>query len=325
MSKTKVFNGSSFLKEIEDGSSVMTSGLVDVSETDFFKLFDILKINKTLSALGLYGGRLSDTITKSTIYPLLCCYYTSNSTTTKIKLISDILRINNTITSLDLYWTEIGKDGIGYLSEALKINKTITILKLNGTKIDDEGVKYLAAALSTNQTIESLALRSNKIHQPGIKYLSKALETNTTLTSLDLSYNDLGSMKPLEKLLEINITLSSVECLTKQLHTELVIDNSFFTQRHDRVHWKPYSFEQQLERNKLLMLSKKLAVAEKYFTSFIPKVIIDLISSYLISEKQAITEKPVTKIDSPVLSVSPEFTDEDSTVTLLGDEEFSCL
>ena len=47
-----------------------------------------------------------------------------------------------------------------YLSESLKYNHSIQTLNLRSNKIDSEGIKYLSESLKSNHSIQTLDLES---------------------------------------------------------------------------------------------------------------------------------------------------------------------
>ncbi|KAJ3429688.1 leucine rich repeat family protein [Anaeramoeba flamelloides] len=78
------------------------------------------------------------------------------------------------------------------LSEALKVNQTLTNLNLECSWIDDEGMQALSESLKVNQTLTDLKLSDNPIENEGMNSLSEALKINRTLTQLDLSKNPMN-------------------------------------------------------------------------------------------------------------------------------------
>ena len=86
---------------------------------------------------------------------------------------------------LNLSGKSIG-EGASVLSDFLKSNSTITTLNLRCTKIGDEGACALSDSLKSNSTLTTLDLRSNSIGDLGVRSLSDALTSNSSLTHLDL-------------------------------------------------------------------------------------------------------------------------------------------
>ncbi|KAK3836741.1 MAG: hypothetical protein J3R72DRAFT_477125 [Linnemannia gamsii] len=157
------------------------------------------------------------------------------------KRLAEILKINSTLTALDLSYNSIGDNGTVALSEALKTNSTLTILKLlvnsisndgavelsevlktNSTlstldisynSIGDNGTVALSEALKANSTLTSLGLRSNTIRENGAVALSEAIKTNSTLTTLHLSLNPIGDNGTvvLSEALKTNSTLTTLD------------------------------------------------------------------------------------------------------------------
>eukprot|EP00434_Breviolum_minutum_P041226 symbB.v1.2.036669.t1/scaffold5227.1/size29621/2 len=87
-----------------------------------------------------------------------------------------MLKINRTITHLNLEQCGIGVEGIKALATALKLNDTA-----------------MAAVLSTNVAIERLNLGFCKIGDAGVEALASALRINRVLTHLRIHGNDVGA------------------------------------------------------------------------------------------------------------------------------------
>ena len=97
------------------------------------------------------------------------------------------LRVNTSLTTLDLFANCIGDEGANSLSDALRVNASLTSLKLDFNSIGDEGANSLSEALGVNTSLSSLRLSHNRIGFNGVNSLSQALSVNTSLTSLKLS------------------------------------------------------------------------------------------------------------------------------------------
>ena len=95
----------------------------------------------------------------------------------------------------------IGAEGAKALADALKVNQTVTTLNLALNRIGDEGAKALAEALKVNQTVTFVNLSRNIIGVEGAKALVDALKGNRTVTTVDLDGNGIGD--------EANIAVNS--------------------------------------------------------------------------------------------------------------------
>jgi Ran GTPase-activating protein (RanGAP) involved in mRNA processing and transport len=127
--------------------------------------------------------------------------------------IADMLKVNKTITELNLSDNDIGIDGAKALAAMLEKNNTITELCLFRNNIKDDGAKALAGMLEKNNTITELNLSSNNIEIDGAKAIADALKVNKTITTLDLSYNNIGDdgAKALAEALKVNNTITTLE------------------------------------------------------------------------------------------------------------------
>ena len=147
----------------------------------------------------------------------LVCEKADDDDDTDVTQLAECLRVNATLTSLDLshmdMWQNIGDVGATQLAECLRINATLTSLKLGSNGIGDEGAAQLAECLRANATLTSLNLSSNKIDDKGATQLAKSLRVNATLTSLSLSENNIGAegATQLAESLRVNATLTSLD------------------------------------------------------------------------------------------------------------------
>lgn len=108
--------------------------------------------------------------------------------------VSKFVRDNPFVKHLDLRGNNIQAKGAGILSNGLKSNRSLRSLNLKWNSIgrDPSGVQALCEVLKYNLTISHVDLRNNRINTVGAKALGDLLTTNTTISHLDLSWNDLG-------------------------------------------------------------------------------------------------------------------------------------
>ncbi len=108
-----------------------------------------------------------------------------------ITILTNALRGNNTIATLNLSTNKIDDAGASALAEGLKGNSTITSLELAGNKIGDAGASALADALKVNSTIRDLCLRDNRIQDDGASAIAHVL-AHSNINTLVLEYNQIG-------------------------------------------------------------------------------------------------------------------------------------
>ena len=124
--------------------------------------------------------------------------------------LAQALRVNTSLSSLDLSWNSIGAEGANSLAQALKVNTSLSSLCLYCNLIGDEGAKSLAEALIENTSLSSLDLGDNSIGDEGANSLARAFRVNKSLSSLDLSDNCIDSegANSLTQALRVNNSLS---------------------------------------------------------------------------------------------------------------------
>ena len=116
--------------------------------------------------------------------------------------ISLYLSINLQYNSISAQGMTSSALGVG-IGESLKVNRTLTELNLSGNDIGSEGMKSLGDALKTNETLKDLKLVRNGIDDLGARFLGDGLKENSSLSVLDLQNNKIdidGAMKILKAL-----------------------------------------------------------------------------------------------------------------------------
>ncbi|KAG0016104.1 hypothetical protein BGZ80_009428 [Entomortierella chlamydospora] len=86
------------------------------------------------------------------------------------------------------------------LSEALKTNSNLTTLDLCRNSIGPNEAQALSEALKASSTLTTLSLRYNSIGPDGARALSDGLKTNSSLIALNFRNNSIGSNGALFKL-----------------------------------------------------------------------------------------------------------------------------
>ncbi|KAL0239469.1 hypothetical protein GEMRC1_009577 [Eukaryota sp. GEM-RC1] len=127
--------------------------------------------------------------------------------------LADMLKVNARLAIVNLSGNNVGCEGIRALAEALKINTSVTSVDLSANSIEDESVRDLAEMLKVNARVTNVNLSENNIRNQGITALAEALKVNTTVTSVDLSINfieDEGA-RALADMLKVNTTVTSVD------------------------------------------------------------------------------------------------------------------
>lgn len=128
-----------------------------------------------------------------------------------ISILSGI-QANNTLTEVNLEYSQFGDDGASGLGDALKSNSTLKLVNLKASKINDGGAQGLGECLKINNTLTELNLRGNRIGDQGADTLAEGLNSNSSLVVLNLRQNIIGNdgACSLGKALEVNATLQEI-------------------------------------------------------------------------------------------------------------------
>ena len=127
--------------------------------------------------------------------------------------IAEAIKVNKTLTDLNLFGNGISDAGVSSIAEAIKVNKTLTDLNLSDNGVSDAGATSIAEAIEVNKTLTHLRLSDNGISDAGVTSIVEAIKVNKTLTSLDLSGNgisDAGATSIAEAI-KVNKTLSDLD------------------------------------------------------------------------------------------------------------------
>lgn len=129
-----------------------------------------------------------------------------------IKCLSEVLRVDDTVTKIILRSTMVKDEEFKFLSEALKVNNTVTCFYICGREVEDERVKFLSDVLQFNKTITQIGLRYSPVGVEGIEVLSKSLKDNKIITKIDLTGSKIGyeCAKYISEVLRVNKTIVEI-------------------------------------------------------------------------------------------------------------------
>lgn len=133
-----------------------------------------------------------------------------------VKIISDYLRFNSSLTYLELFKNEITELPQGFMRD----NSTLTVLDLGNNKLE----RLPQNLLINNSTLTTLYLGFNKLEVLPSNFLAY----NSTLTVLDLSNNQLRRLP--QSLLTNNSTLTTLNLNSNKLGDQGAINIAFFLQ-----------------------------------------------------------------------------------------------
>ncbi|XP_041060832.1 NACHT, LRR and PYD domains-containing protein 14-like [Carcharodon carcharias] len=113
---------------------------------------------------------------------------------TGMEILSDVLKDPRcTLKGLELANNCLTQKNYEEIASAIRINRTLTHLDLSSNVIQDSGINVLAMALmDTSCSLQSLLLTDTKLTPTCCEKLATVLVTNQTLRTLDLSMNKLG-------------------------------------------------------------------------------------------------------------------------------------
>lgn len=155
---------------------------------------DALRENKTIDELTLQNVLIddkniqdfSDMISENTTLRYLKMSYVNDNGAIAL---SESLRRNTSLHTLDLSQNNISDEGMIALAESLKINTSLIRIYLSHNDITDEGAIAFAETLKINTSIRRLHLSHNDITDDGSIALAESLVINTSVLTLNLARN----------------------------------------------------------------------------------------------------------------------------------------
>ena len=160
-------------------------------------LADVLHVNCTLVYLDLRENHFGDSVAEAFARVLQSnCALAHLNFRKCFECVLNTECIRHSVDNLsnDGQVEMIGPSGASALARALRVNCSLTCLNLELNRIDASGAEALGEALQTNCTLTHLYLMDGVIGDSGAEALSKALQLNCTLTSLDLQCNRIGDL-----------------------------------------------------------------------------------------------------------------------------------
>ena len=114
-----------------------------------------------------------------------------------LKSLSNLIKNNNSITSLTLSNNKIGNKS-ELIFDALKSNTTLKFIDLTNNPLKSKSIEYIANFILSNTPLTTLILKNCQLYDNDndndkheIHHIISQLNKNTNLTILDLSYNNI--------------------------------------------------------------------------------------------------------------------------------------
>ena len=180
---TAVIQAITRLKNNDNTLTILDLSNMQINDAGAILIGAVLKNNTSLLNLNFYGD------------PFGYVVYGHSIRSIGAQALAEALKINNTLTKLNLAYNPIGDTGAGAFALMLQSNNNLDYLGLEESGITAAGAQLLAAALPTNMTLKTIVLANNSIGDLGVIAIANALNSNTSITSLQLagcSISDIG-------------------------------------------------------------------------------------------------------------------------------------
>lgn len=175
-------------------NSIHNSGAVALSNA--------LKENNTLQSLDISKNNLSSCGAKDILEAVQATKTLGKINISEVgmsepdesieKAISNMVKGNDTLYSLNLSKNTIFTEGSREISQSFNANATLRILDISHCNLCDDGAVAFSCCLQNN-VLEDLNISGNKITNEGIKKITIYIEQNTSLKVLDISDNQINS------------------------------------------------------------------------------------------------------------------------------------
>ena len=125
------------------------------------------------------------------------------------------IKANQSLSTLDLGYNDLGDEGTQIISKALEVNRSITCLKLQNNNIYAEGGQAIGKMLEYNCSITSINLASNSIGDDGCRAISQGLGVTSAArlgTTIDLQGNNIGVLggQAIGQMLEVSKSITTI-------------------------------------------------------------------------------------------------------------------
>lgn len=185
--------------KIDESSEVMINYLIspicrlkvlvlngaDVDDDESCNLFDAIAANKSINSLSVTNNLIGGKETHTIIYEDMITGPVS---------VGNMLKVNTTLTALDLRWNYIRKDSAITMMKSLYVNRTLKVLKLGNNALSDPPILVIGKALKKNHTLTELDLSFNGLNPVSVLVLANALIFNDSMVKLDVSGNVIGRL-----------------------------------------------------------------------------------------------------------------------------------
>ncbi|KAL0240089.1 hypothetical protein GEMRC1_010196 [Eukaryota sp. GEM-RC1] len=176
----------------------------DVSDDELLLLVDFLRQNRDLKSFdcGPYHIETDDDVfclqgirnynkTKvsvEVVSDLTCNLIGSQG----VRALADALKVNSSVSWIDLGNNSIGNEGVFAIAEALEVNSSVSTIYLSNNSIGNEGAIAIAEALKVNSSVSHVYLYNNSIGPEGAIAIAEALKVNSSVSGIDLGNNSIG-------------------------------------------------------------------------------------------------------------------------------------
>lgn len=157
----------------------------DVDDEECVNICLAISHNKSLRTLSLSKNLIGKSELLNVLHPDL---------QTGGEAVGDMLKVNTTLTKLDLSWNAIRMDSAIALAKSLEVNQTLKTLLLGYNSFGDMPSQYLGRALKFNKCLTELDIESNSINPKAATVLANAISFNETLLKLNINGNTLGKI-----------------------------------------------------------------------------------------------------------------------------------
>jgi Ran GTPase-activating protein (RanGAP) involved in mRNA processing and transport len=144
--------------------------------------------------LGVNGGLTSLNLSDNQLCGL-DCHGRGTYTAEGITAIADALRVNGSLTKIDVSWNIFGPEGAKVFADALRVNGGLTALDLSNNNLKDEGVSAVCKAIQSNKEtkLASLNFKNNGIGPVGANAVAAMVAVTGALTVTNLLNNGLDA------------------------------------------------------------------------------------------------------------------------------------
>ena len=164
----------------------------------------------------------------------------------EIEIISDCLKFNSTLHTLNLSSNKITDEGAKSLAEAIQVNTTIQKLNISKNWVSKEGVMRIVEACTENRTLHKLVCTHNNLSKSELVTINEYIRKENAVQIFDASWNTIEYIRKENKIDSVDAIFENFDTKDGQLFIKTIfqlLDNHKTTSQSSNIQQKVQSVD----------------------------------------------------------------------------------